>query len=336
MLTLRIIAMRMLSGALMVVLVSMMVFAVLHVLPIDPVGMSLPPGATEADRLALQREFGLDRPAAEQYRNWAGKVLQGDFGRSVNLRRDVGPLVASVLPATLELVSVALLGGIALGVAGGLLLFAVRRTWWEAVGDVATSVLVSVPDFVWAIAGILLFGVWLQALPFIGRIDPDNVVPERTGFMLLDTLVAGRPAAFRDALAHLVLPATALGITLAPLVTRVLRSSLLGVIVEDFIHLARLRGLTERQVLTRHALRNAALPTLSLVGVQAGFMFGGTLLVEAIFGWPGLGNLMVLSVRTGDIPVIQAATLVYCLGVLLITLLVDIATLALNPRLRGL
>lgn len=325
----------MLSGALMVAVVSMMVFAVLHILPIDPVGLSLPPGATDADRLALQREFGLDRPVAEQYVNWARNVLHGDFGRSVNLRRGVGPLVASVVPATLELVSVALLGGIALGVAGGLLLFAVRSTWWEVVGDVATSVLVSVPDFVWAIAGILLFGVWLQALPFIGRIDPDQVVPGRTGSMLIDTLLAGRFGAFRDALAHLVLPAAALAITLAPLVTRVLRSSLLGVIVEDFIHLARLRGLSERQVLTRHALRNAALPTLSLVGVQAGFMFGGTLLVEVIFGWPGLGNLMVTAVRSGDLPVIQAATLVYCLGVLLMTLLVDIATLALNPRLRS-
>jgi ABC-type dipeptide/oligopeptide/nickel transport system permease component len=334
MLMLRTVALRLASGILMLVLISLLVFIVLRELPIDPVGMSLPPGATEADRLALTHEFGLDRPIPEQYAIWVQGLLRGEFGQSVNLRRQVGPLVASVLPATVELVVTALLLGIVIGLLAGLVLFAVRRTRWEMAGDVLTSILVSVPEFVWAIAGILLFGVWLRALPFIGRIDPDETVPTRTGFMLIDTLLAGRPGAFGDALAHLILPGLALGITLAPLIARVLRSSLLGVIVEDFIHLARLRGLTEWQVLTRHALRNAALPTLSLVGVQAGFMFGGTLLIEVIFGWPGLGNLMVTAVRSGDIPVIQAATLVYCIGVLLITLLVDIATVALNPRLR--
>lgn len=331
---LRIVLPRLLSGLLMVVLVSVLVFVVLRQLPIDPVGMSLPPGATEADRLALTREFGLDRPVAEQYLRWATGLLRGELGVSVNLRRQVGPLIGAVLPATLELVIAAMVLGTGFGIAGGLLLFAARRTVWEGAGDVLSSVLVSVPEFVWAIAGILLFGVWLHILPFIGRIDPDHAIPVRTGLMLVDTLLAGQPAAFADAIAHLALPALALGITLAPLVTRVLRSSLLGVIVEDFIQMARLRGLTERQVLTRHALRNAALPTLSLVGVQAGFMFGGTLLVEVIFGWPGLGNLMVTAVRSGDIPVIQAAALVYCLGVLVINLAVDLAYLALNPRLR--
>ena len=330
----RVVALRLASGVLMLVLISLLVFVVLRQLPIDPVGMSLPPGATEADRAALTHEFGLDRPVPEQYALWLRDLLHGQFGVSVNLRRQVGPLVAEVLPATVELVASALVLGIVTGLAGGLLLFAVRRTRWELAGDVLTSILVSVPEFVWAIAGVLLFGVWLRVLPFIGRIDPDETVPVRTGFMLVDTVLAGRPGALTDALAHLVLPATALGLTLAPLTARVLRSSLLGVIVEDFIALARLRGLTEWQILHRHALRNAALPTLSLVGVQAGFMFGGTLLIEVIFGWPGLGNLMVTAVRSGDIPVIQAATLVYCIGVLLITLAVDVATVALNPRLR--
>ncbi len=334
MLIARVVALRLGSGVLMLVLISLLVFIVLRQLPIDPVGMSLPPGATEADRLALRHEFGLDRPVPEQYAIWVGGLLHGDLGQSVNLRRQVGPLVASVLPATVELVLCALALGILGGVLAGLVLFAVRRTGWELAGDVLTSILVSVPEFVWAIGGVLLFGVWLRVLPFIGRTDPDETVPVRTGFMLLDTLLAGRPGAFADAVAHLVLPAAALGLTLAPLIARVLRSSLLGTIVEDFVQSARLRGLTEWQVLHRHALRNAALPTLSLVGVQAGFMFGGTLLIEVIFGWPGLGNLMVTAVRSGDIPVIQAATLVYCVGVLLITLAVDVVTVGLNPRLR--
>ncbi len=335
MLTARIVGLRLASGVLMLVLISLLVFVVLRQLPIDPVGMSLPPGATEADRAALVHEFGLDRPVPEQYASWVRGLLHGDLGQSVNLRRAVGPLVAEVLPATVELVLCALALGVLFGVLAGLALFAVRRTRWELAGDVLTSILVSVPEFVWAIGGILLFGVWLRVLPFIGRSDPDETVPVRTGFVLLDTVLTGRSGAFVDALAHLALPAAALGLTLAPLIARVLRSSLLGVIVEDFIQLARLRGLSEGQLLRRHALRNAALPTLSLIGVQAGFMFGGTLLIEVIFGWPGLGNLMVTAVRSGDIPVIQAATLVYCVGVLLITLAVDITTVALNPRLRS-
>lgn len=326
---------RLASGIMMLALVAILVFAVLRILPIDPVGMSLPPGATEADRAALRAQFGLDRPVVEQFGRWFGGLLSGDFGTSINLRRDAGGLVLSVLPATLELVAAALAFGIAVGVASGLALFAVRGTWAETAGDILSSILVSIPEFVWALLAILVVGVWLGALPFIGRIDPGYAVPAWTGFLLVDTLAAGRPDAFVNALAHLVLPATALGLALAPLITRILRSSLLGVIVEEYVQLARLRGLTEREVLLRHALPNATLPTLSLIGVQAGFMFGGTLLIEVIFGWPGLGSLLVQAVRTGDIPIIQAAALSYCAAVLVINLAVDLATLALDPRLRA-
>ncbi len=331
---LRIVLPRLLSGLLMVILVSMLVFVVLRLLPIDPVGSALPPGATEAERQAVMKEFGLDRPVPEQYVRWAGNLAQGKFGTSINLRTDVGPPLAQALPATLELVASALVVGIAIGVGGGLLLFSVRGTALEPVGNIVTSILVSVPEFVWAIFGVLLFGVWWQVLPFIGRIDSGFVVNEVTGFMLIDTLLAGQGAAFRNAFMHLVLPAVSLGLAFAPMVTRILRSSLLTVILEDFIHFARLRGLGEREVLMTHAFRNAALPTLSLIGVQAGFMFGGTLLVEAIFGWPGLGNLMVTAARGGDMPMIQGAALIYCLGVLVINLIVDLTSVALNPRLR--
>jgi peptide/nickel transport system permease protein len=134
---------------------------------------------------------------------------------------------------------------------------------------------------------------------------------------------------------HLVLPALALAIGLAPLIMRVLRSSLLEVILDDYVTQARLRGVPERTILLRHALRNAALPTVSLIGVQAGFMFGGTVLVEVIFGYPGLGNLMVDAVRNHDLPVIQAVALVYCLLVLGINALVDVLYLVINPKLRS-
>jgi ABC-type dipeptide/oligopeptide/nickel transport system permease component len=151
---------------------------------------------------------------------------------------------------------------------------------------------------------------------------------------MIDSLITGNFGALRSALTHLILPAVALAIGLAPLVMRVLRSSLLETVEDDYITQARRRGVSERRILIRHALPNAALPTLSLIGVQGGFMFGGTILVEMIFAYPGLGNLMVDAVRNHDLPVIQAVALVYCMLVLGINALVDVAYLAVNPRLR--
>jgi peptide/nickel transport system permease protein len=140
--------------------------------------------------------------------------------------------------------------------------------------------------------------------------------------------------AFLDVVTHMILPTLALALALSPLVMRVLRSSLLETILEDYVTMARLRGISERRILVRHALKNAALPTLSLIGVQAGFLFGGTLLVEVIYSYPGLGNMMVEAVRNQDLPIIQGVALTYCLVVLMLNALVDIAYLGLNPRLR--
>ena len=181
---------------------------------------------------------------------------------------------------------------------------------------------------------MLVFGVWLQWLPFMLRLDPEIERPVVTGFLLLDTLLVGRPDAFASALRHMALPCLALGLSASPAIMRVLRSSLLDVYQEDYIHQARLRGLTESRVLVRHGLKNAILPTLSLMGVQFGFLFGGTLLVEVIFSYPGLGNLMIDAIRNVDLPVIQIVGLTYCVMVLLISTVVDVLYLVLNPKLR--
>ena len=195
--------------------------------------------------------------------------------------------------------------------------------------------MMAIPEFLWAILLILSVGVGLQLLPFIGRLGPGIALPPSiTGFLLIDAALSGSFAALRSALLHLMLPALALAIGLAPLVMRVLRSSLFETFQDDYVGQARLRGLSERRILLRHVLPNAALPTISLIGVQAGFMFGGTVLVEMIFAYPGLGALMVDAVRNHDLPVIQAVALVYCVLVLGINALVDVAYLAVNPRLR--
>jgi peptide/nickel transport system permease protein len=329
-----IIVRRLLVAIPMMLVVSIMIFVVLRLLPTDPLAMSLPPNATHAAAEAMRHSLGLDKPIMEQYVIWLGHVVQGDLGRSIAFRQSVFGLIETTLPATIELVVCALVVGIAFGVAGGLLMFYVRGTRKEPVADLFSTILMSIPEFLWAIFLILALGVALDLLPFIGRISPEYKVPTITGFLLLDTLLSGQVRAFLDVVTHMILPTLALALALSPLVMRVLRSSLLETILEDYVTMARLRGISERRILVRHALKNAALPTLSLIGVQAGFLFGGTLLVEVIYSYPGLGNMMVEAVRNQDLPIIQGVALTYCLVVLMLNALVDIAYLGLNPRLR--
>ena len=314
--------------------VAALLFCVLRLLPVDPAAMSLPPMATIAEVEAKRREMGLDLPLPQQFLIWLGQVLHGDFGTSIHFRRSVASLVASTLPATVELAVIAMAIATALGLGGGLLLFYVRGRPAEPAIDFGSIVLLSIPEFLWALFYILLFGVALGVLPFTGRLSPEFQRPVVTGFLLIDTLLTGRPDMFWDALKHMILPAFALGIAFSPTIMRVLRSSLIDVYHEDYITQARLRGVSERRVLVRHGLKNAILPTLSLMGVQFGILFGGTLLVEVIFSYPGLGNLMVDAVRNADLPIIQAVGLTYCVVVLIINTIVDALYLVLNPKLR--
>jgi peptide/nickel transport system permease protein len=297
--------------------------------------MSLPPTATLAEIEAKRREMGLDQPLPRQFLIWLAAAAHGEFGRSIHFRRDAGAMVRETLPATAELAIAAMLIASVLGLGGGLLLFRARGTALEPVGDLASTVLLSIPEFLWGLLLLFLFGVIFQLLPFTGRLSSGFVRPEITGFLLLDTLIAGRPDMFGDALLHLVLPAFALGLAFSPAIMRVLRSSLLDVYQEDFIQQLRLRGLSERRILVPHAFKNAILPTLTLMGVQFGFLFSGTLLVEVIYSYPGMGNLMVDAVRNADLPIIQAVGLTYCVVILFITIVVDCLYLVLNPRLRA-
>jgi peptide/nickel transport system permease protein len=313
--------------------VSVLLFCILRLLPIDPAAMSMAPGATLQDIADKRRDMGLDRPLAEQYAIWAGQTLHGNFGKSTHFGRDVGPLVIEALPATIELALFAMLIGTILGVGGGLVLFRLRGTVGEALGDLGATMTMSLPDFLWGLLLILLLGVLLPVLPFVGRQGAGFSPPHITGFLTLDALLVGRFGMFVDAVRHMILPATALGISSAPPIMRVLRSSLIDVYEEDYIRMARLRGLSEARILLHHALKNAFLPTLTLMGVQFGFLFGGSLLVEIIFSYPGLGNLTVDAVRNADLPIIQVVGLTYCVLVLGINTLVDGVYVFLNPRL---
>lgn len=326
---------RILVAVPLILVVSVLVFVVLRLIPADPVSMAVPPNATQAEIEEIRREMGLHLPIIEQYAIWLGKVVQGDFGHSIAFGLPVLTLIRESLPATIELALLAAILATAIGLSGGLVMFRLRGGPGEQAIDLSSILIMSVPEFLWAIFLILLFGVAFNLLPFVGRLGPGESAPGITGFLLLDSVLAGRPATLASALEHMILPALALALGTAPLIMRVLRSSLLEVIDEDYIIMARLRGVSELRVITHHAFKNAFLPTLTLMGVQFGFLFGGTLLVEVIFSYPGLGNMMVEAVRNTDLPIIQGAALIYALAVLSINLSVDVAYILLNPKLRA-
>jgi len=328
------IARRILVSIVILFIVSALLFCILRLLPVDPAAMSMPTTATIAEIEVKRHEMGLDLPLYDQYLIWAGQVLRGDLGSSIHFRRGVAGLITSTLPSTIELAVLAMIVAGVLGIVGGLFLFHVRGTAREPVADTASIVLLSLPEFLWGLFFILLFGVALELLPFTGRLSPGFQRPSITGFLLIDTLLTGQLGMFVDAMKHMILPALALGIAFSPTIMRVLRSSLIDVYQEDYIHQARLRGVSERRILVRHALKNAILPTLSLMGVQFGFLFGGTLLIEVIYSYPGMGNLMVDAVRNADLPIIQSVGLTYCVVVLTINTAVDALYLILNPKLR--
>jgi dipeptide transport system permease protein len=328
------IARRLLAAIPILLVVSALLFGALRLLPVDPAAMSLPPTATIAEIEAQRREMGLDRPLPQQYLIWLGAALHGDFGRSIVFHRDAGSLVAAALPVTIELAVAAMVIAAILGVGGGLVLFRLRGTFFEPFADLVSILLLSIPEFLWGLILLFVFGVALQLLPFTGQVSPGLPLPLITGFLLLDSLLAGRVDVFLSACQHLILPAVALGLAFSPTIMRVLRSSLFDVYHEDYIQQARLRGLSERHILLGHALKNAALPTLTLAGVQFGILFSGTLLIEIIYSFPGIGNLMVDAVRNADLPLIQTIGLTYCIVVLAINTVVDGLYVVLNPKLR--
>ncbi|MNX51582.1 Dipeptide transport system permease protein DppB [compost metagenome] len=315
---------------------SVVVFVVLRLLPADPLGMMLPPSATSAEVEALRHAMGFDRSLIEQYGIWLGQVLHGDLGRSISSGAPVAQLIATTLPATLELSFVALVMALAISVPGGLLLYVLHDRRGELVADAGLVLLISIPGFLWGIFLMLAFGVHWPILPFSGRFSSDVSASGFTGFVLLDCLLQGRWQDWADAASHLVLPALALALGFSPLIVRVLRASLLEASHEQYVTVARLRGQPERRVILRHMLRNAFLPTLTLIGVQFGFLFGGTLLIEMIFSFPGLGNMMVQAVRNHDLPLIQGISLVFCAVILLINASVDCLYAVIDPRLRDL
>jgi peptide/nickel transport system permease protein len=314
--------------------VAVVVFVVIRLAPGDPVAMMLPPGASAVDIERLRALYGLDRSIPEQFVIWLGSVVQGDFGTSISLRQDVARIVLSRLPATLELSLLALLIAVALGGTAAVVATRFQGTAAEATIDVANGVALSVPDFLWGLTFILLFGVAWPLFEISGRVSPRLELPFVTNFYLLEAIVRLRLDLVRNILGHMIMPAVALALPLAAVLAALLKTSLKEAMQADYVLLARTRGFSETRTLLREALRNAALPTLTLVGVQFTFLIGGTVIIERLFSYEGLGNLAIDAVINRDLPLIQGIVLLFAVIFVAINLLVDLLYAVLNPRLR--
>ncbi len=314
--------------------VAVIVFAVIRIVPGDPVAMMLPPGATEADIARLQAFYGLDKSIPEQFFIWLGGVVQGDFGTSITTRQPVLGLVLSRLPATLELSVMALVIAVALGGTMALIGTRQRYTRTEGAIDVANGMALSVPDFLWGLVLILLFGVLWPVFTISGRVSP-NLVPEfTTSFFLFESVVRLRFDLWLDLVQHMLMPALALAIPLAAIIGQLLKQSLKETMHLDYVTLARTKGYSENHVILREALRNAVLPTLTLIGVQFTFLIGGTVIIERLFSYEGLGNMAIDAVINRDLPLIQGIVLLFALLFTLVNLVVDLLYAVLNPRVR--
>ena len=314
--------------------VAVVVFVLMRVVPGDPIAMMLPPGATAEDVGRLRSLYGLDTSIPRQFVVWMAEVVRGRFGTSISLRDGVVPLILTRLPATLELVIVAVMAACALATVAAVSAVYFRGRWPELVLDGAAGLVLAIPDFLWGLLFILVLGVLVPLLPISGRIDPTLDFNPHTGFYLAEALLRLRWTALSDLLRHILLPALALALPLAAALTRVLKGSLLDAMNQDYVTLVRVKGYSQASILWRVALRNALIPTVTLTGVQFTFLVGGTVLIEYLFSYPGIGNLAIAAVNQRDLPLIQGLVLSFAVLFILTNLIVDMAYSVLNPKVR--
>jgi len=331
---LRAILVRLFTTAITLAGVAVIVFVVIRVVPGNPIAMMLPPGATDADIARLSALYGLDKPLPAQFGIWLSGVMQGDFGTSITTRQPVLGLVLGRLPATLELSLMALAIAVLLGGAAALAGTRARGTRTEGAIDIANGMALSVPDFLWGLLLILLFGVLIPVFHISGRVTPSLDLPFTTNFYLIESILRLRLDLTADLLGHMFMPALALAIPLAAIIGQLLKQSLKEVMNLDYVTLARTKGYGETHVILHQALRNAVLPTLTLVGVQFTFLIGGTVIIERLFSYEGLGNMAIDAVINRDLPLIQGIVILFAVIFTAVNLIVDLLYAVLNPRLR--
>jgi len=314
--------------------VTIIAFALIHLAPGDPARTMLGQHATETEINEIREKYGLDKPLYVQYFVWLGDVLQGDLGRSILTHEQVATEIGARFPNTIELAIAAMIFAIIIGGLAGI----ISATKQYSITDYTVMGValfgISMPVFWLGIMLMMIFGVTLGWLPIGGRIDlliPFNRV---TGFMVFDSIITGNGTALISVLRHLILPAIALGTIPMAIIARVTRSSMLEVLRQDFIRTERAKGLTERKVIYKHAIRNAMVPVITVIGLNFGLLLSGAILTETIFSWPGVGRLVVNAVYARDYPLVIGCILVFALVFVIVNLVTDILYTFIDPRIH--
>ncbi|WP_241646453.1 dipeptide ABC transporter permease DppB [Rosenbergiella metrosideri] len=318
--------------------ITLLTFAFVHLIPGDPIMIMAGERGISPERHALlMHQFGLDLPIWKQYFIYIQGVLHGDLGISLSSRTPVWNEFVPRFQATLELGICAMLFAIVVGIPVGIIAAVKRGSIFDHTAVSISLAGYSMPIFWWGIMLIMFVSVKLNLLPVSGRISDvvflDDSKP-LTGFMLVDTLLWGEPGDFKDAIQHLILPAIVLGTIPLAVIVRMTRSAMLEVLGEDYIRTARAKGLTPFRVILVHALRNAMLPVITIIGLQVGSLLAGAILTETIFSWPGLGRWLIEALQRRDYPVVQGGVLLIAILIIVVNFIVDILYGVVNPRIR--
>ncbi|MEM7169301.1 MAG: ABC transporter permease subunit [Pseudomonadota bacterium] len=315
--------------------VTIAAFSFIRLLPGDPILLLVGERGIDEDRHAeLMAEFGFDLPIWQQYLNYLGDILHGDLGRSIVTKQPVVEEFLTLFPATLELSICAMVFAVVLGLPAGVIAGVTRGSKFDHTVMAVSLTGYSMPIFWWALLLIVVFSGELGWTPVSGRISFLYYFEPVTGFMLIDSLLSGEKGAFASAVSHLILPSIALGTIPLAVIARQTRSAMLEVLGEDYVRTARAKGLPPLRVVGLHALRNALIPVITVIGLSVGVLLAGAILTETIFSWPGIGKWMVDSIFRRDYQSVQGGLLLIAIIVMTVNLIVDVLYGWINPRIR--
>ncbi|WP_026907946.1 ABC transporter permease [Paucisalibacillus globulus] len=314
--------------------VSILAFSLIHLVPGDPARSILGEKATQSQLEALQEELGLNDPYYVQYGRFLGDILKGNLGESIQSKESIGVELLHKLPATIELAVFAMIVAIIVGVIAGVIAAVKQYSWFDNMSMTAALFGVSMPIFWLGLMMIWLFSVTFDILPPSGRLSTGVELHTITNFYLLDSILTGNWLAFKDSFSHLLMPGLALATIPMAIIARMTRSSMLEVMRQDYIRTANAKGLKKTLIVFQHALKNASLPVLTVIGLQFGLLLGGAVLTETIFSWPGIGRYVYLAVLGRDYPVVQSTILIIAIIFVLVNLITDILYKYLDPRIK--
>lgn len=315
--------------------ITLLTFALIHLIPGDPIEIRMGErGLSPEVHQQMMQQLGLDKPLPQQYFDYLKGIAHGDFGTSFKNNVPVLDEFLSLFPATIELAFFAILFAIVIGIPIGIIAAIKRGSFFDHSVMAISLTGYSMPIFWWGLLLMLLVSVQWNLTPVSGRIDAEYWIDSVTGFMLIDSWLSGEPGAFKSAVMHLILPSIVLGTIPLAVVSRMTRSSMLEVLGEDYIRTARAKGLSSMRVIIVHALRNALIPVVTVIGLIVGQLLSGAILTETIFSWPGIGKWVIEAIRARDYPVVQSAVLIIATIIIIVNLLVDLLYGVVNPRIR--